>query len=143
MADVGWKALAVNVSDIAAMGGRPIAAVVAVSGATADDVDELYGGIEAGAERFCCPIVGGDLSSAATLSVVISIIGAAAGVPVLRSGARPGDALFVTGALGSSSAGLRILQSDAGAIGELVDAHRRPQARVEEGESAAAAGATA
>jgi thiamine-monophosphate kinase len=135
-----------------------MAAVVAVAGPPDTDLDRLYEGISAAAERWACPVVGGDLVSSPTLVVTVTVIGDgdADGAdgggdsdrpPVPRSGARPADVLFVTGPLGASAAGLRLLRAgnsggDAAAE-RLVAAHRRPQARVEEGQVARRAGATA
>ena len=146
--DMGWKALVANLSDIAAVGGRPLAAVVTVSGPLGEvDVGLLYDGLLAAAEVYRCPVVGGDLSSAPTLVVSVAIVGDAGPAsppPVLRSGARPGDVLFLTGPLGSSAAGLALLRAGRAADGaDLVLAHRRPRARVPEGAAARAAGATA
>jgi thiamine-monophosphate kinase len=141
-ADAGWKVLASNVSDVAAMGGRPWRCVVAIAGGTAEQLRGVSEGLAEAAERWSCPLVGGDLSAGDQLVVSVSILGLATR-PVLRSGARPGDVLLVTGPLGASAAGLRLLRADATATGPLVDAHRRPDARVEEGVTAADAGATA
>jgi len=145
--DLGWKALAVNVSDVAAMGGRPLHALVCVAGPPDTDLDLLYAGIAAAAEEYRCAVVGGDLSNAASLTVAVAVTGECpGGRPVLRSGARPGDALLVTGPLGRSAAGLAALHSpdrQAKAYAEYVEAYRRPRARVAEGMVAAATGATA
>ena len=143
--DLGWKALAVNVSDIAAMGGLPRHALVTVCGPPTTDLDLLYRGIAEAAEAYACPVVGGDLSEARELAVTMAVVGHAGPPgPVLRSGARPGDAVFVTGPLGSSAGGLRLLRDGrAGRDDPLVAAHRRPRARVAEGGAARAAGATA
>ena len=144
--DVGWKALAVNVSDVAAMGGRPLHALVTVAGPLGEiDVDGLYDGLLAAADVFACPVVGGDLVAAPVLMVSVAVTGTLdGGPPLLRSGAAPGDLLFVTGPLGSSAAGRELLRSGRG--GEAPDlalAHRRPRARVAEGRTARTAGATA
>lgn len=144
LADVGWKALSVNVSDIAAMGGRPTAAVVAVAGPLVGDLEPLYAGLAEAAAYYGCPVVGGDLSSATELVVSVAVLGASGDRdPVLRSGARPGDRILVTGRLGRAAAGLRLLAGDPRQTGDLANAHRRPLARLEEGRVAAAAGATA
>lgn len=143
--DLGWKAVAVNVSDIAAMGGRPTHALVSVAGPPHVDLVTLYEGIRAAAEEYGCPVVGGDLASCKELVVSVAVAGDCEDrPPVLRGGALPGDALFVTGPLGASAAGLRLLREGRADEGpELVAAHRRPKARVEEGRAARAAGATA
>lgn len=107
---VGRKAIAVNLSDIAAMAARPIAAVVAGglprTGGRAL-AEELYLGMREIADAFACPIVGGDTNSwdgGLVLSVTLLGLATERG-PVLRSGARPGDWLFVTGPLGGSILG--------------------------------------
>jgi thiamine-monophosphate kinase len=144
--DVGWKALAVNVSDVAAMGGRPLYALVTVAGPLGEvDVDALYDGLLAAAEAFACPVVGGDLVAAPVLMVSVAVTGTLDGRdPLLRSGAAPSDLLFVTGPLGSSAAGLELLRTGRGSEApDLVLAHRRPRARVAEGQAARTAGATA
>jgi thiamine-monophosphate kinase len=109
--DLGWKALAVNVSDVAAMGGRPLCALVTLAGPLAEvDVDALYEGLMAAADEYACPIVGGDLAAAPVLMVSVAVVGTVeGGRPVLRGGASPGDVLCVTGPLGSSAAGLELL----------------------------------
>jgi thiamine-monophosphate kinase len=144
--DVGWKALAVNVSDVAAMGGRPLHALVTVAGPLRDaDFDALYEGLLEAAGAFACPVVGGDLSAAPALVVSVAVTGTLdGGPPVLRSGASPADLLFVTGPLGSSAAGLAMLRAGrAGEAPDLALAHRRPRPRLAEGRAARTAGATA
>ena len=146
--DLGWKALVANVSDIAAVGGRPTHALAVVAGPLGEvDVDLLYDGLTAAADAYRCPVVGGDLSSAPTLVVAVAVAGDGAPgdrPPVLRSGAAPGDTLLVTGPLGSSAAGLALLRADrAGEAPDLALLHRRPRARLAEGAAARAAGATA
>jgi thiamine-monophosphate kinase len=154
--DVGWKALAVNVSDIAAMGGVPRYALVSLGAPAATPVatlEALYDGIGECARAFGVSVVGGDTVGADRLIVSVAVLGEAgrAGV-VTRGGARSGDVVCVTGSLGGAGAGLRLLRAaneDRGAT-ELLDlypslalAHRRPTPRVREGMAAAAAGATA
>ena len=103
---IGWKALACNISDIAAMGGVPRWAVVSLglpSGTAVRFVEELYRGLERCARRFGMAIVGGDTVRAPQVVVDVAIVGT---VPpahlVLRRGARVGDVLCVTGRLGGS-----------------------------------------
>ena len=146
--DLGWKAVVANVSDLAAVGGRPGYAVVTVAGPLARlDFDTLYAGLLAAADAYECPVVGGDLSSSPVLVVSVAVTGDAGTEPpgpVLRSGAAPGDILFVTGPCGASAAGLALLQTGrAGEAPDLALAHRRPRARLDEGTAARLAGATA
>jgi thiamine-monophosphate kinase len=107
---VGRKALAVNLSDIAAMGGRPLAAVVSVAlprRGTKQLAEELLHGMEALAEEFACPLVGGDTNTwNGPLVLSLTVLGEPGPRgPILRSGAKPGDWLLVTGSLGGSLAG--------------------------------------
>src|SRR5262245_59104806 len=110
---VGRKALAVNLSDIAAMGGRPVAAVVSVGLPRAKDsevqnlAEELYLGMRDIADDFDTAIVGGDTNSwDGGLVVSVALLGDAGPQgPILRSGAKPGDWLLVTGPLGGSILG--------------------------------------
>ena len=143
--DMGWKAMSVSVSDVAAMGCRPLYALVTVCGPPDTDIDLLYVGIAQAVEAYKCPVVGGDLVGASQLAVSVAVAGETAHrMPVLRAGALPGDRVFVTGRLGASAAGLRLLR--AGTIGPdhpLALAHKRPWARLREGRAARAAGATA
>jgi thiamine-monophosphate kinase len=150
--DVGWKALAVNVSDIAAMGGTPAFALVTLclpSDARVEDIDALYAGLAACAEAYGVTIAGGDIVAAPVFAISVVLTGDAApgadGFPALlrRDGARPGDAIAVTGALGGSAGGLRALLEDAAASPEsaaLIERHMRPRPRVDAGHAAITAG---
>lgn len=144
LADLGWKALAVNASDLAAMGCRPSRAVVTVSGPDPRAVDDLYEGLAAAAVAFGCPIVGGDLTSAGVLVISVTVVGDGEvdPRPVARGGARPGDEIWVSGPLGAASAGLRALRV-GNAAPDLARAHARPTPRIEEGVAARELGATA
>ena len=103
---IGWKALACNVSDIAAMGGLPLAAVVSLGIPPKTPirfVDELYHGLASCAHRFNCPVVGGDTVRSPRVVIDVAILGTVESRHLtLRSGARVGDAVFVTGRLGGS-----------------------------------------
>ena len=104
---VGRKAMARNLSDIAAMAATPIGAVVSVSlpkGFARRDAECVYAGLREVGDEFACPLVGGDLSVwAAPLAISVTVFGRPAGIgPVLRSGARPGDAVCVPGAFGGA-----------------------------------------
>lgn len=143
-ADVGWKAMVATLSDVASMGAVPWVALSTL--VVPDHLEALVvnDGVADASEAFSCPVVGGDVSSGACLVVAISALGLLAGTapPMLRSGARPGDALVVTGPLGASSAGLRALRTTASSPSAhlLIRAHRRPTPRLVEGEVARRAG---
>jgi thiamine-monophosphate kinase len=142
--DLGFRATVAALSDLAAMGGRALGVVVAICARADADVMEL----EAGAIEACvasgCAVVGGNLSVAPTTSVAVSALGEAPpGGAVRRGGARAGDALFVTGPLGGSAAGLRRRRDGAALDDRLVAVHRRPVPRLHEGALAARSGATA
>lgn len=150
LADLGWKAMAVNLSDIAAMGGRPAHALVSVVGLSAGELEELYEGIAEAAAEYGCNVVGGDLSAGHEAVVSVAVTGWVDGGPVLRSGARPGDSIWVSAPLGAAAAGLRLLKQAgpgphnwAPADRALVGAHARPRPALEEGVAARGAGATA
>jgi thiamine-monophosphate kinase len=133
--DLGYKASAVNMSDLAAMGAEAEGLLVGL-GAPADaDVEqvvELYEGLnEAGV-----PVVGGDTTRAQSWFLSVTAFGASERVPG-RAGAVPGDVLVVTGPLGGSAAGRHILEHGLQGFDELVEAHRRPPLRLEEGRALA------
>jgi thiamine-monophosphate kinase len=137
---LGRKAITVNVSDVAAMGGRPVAAVVTLALGPDDDlafVEELYRGFEDAASLYGLTIAGGDTARApGGLMLNVTLLGAAP-QPVLRSGAHAGDMLLVSGTLGDSAAGLALLQNPAVMVSEdvreyLLARHHDPRARLEE-----------
>jgi thiamine-monophosphate kinase len=115
---LGGKAIAVNVSDITAMGGTPVAALVSLALGARDDlafVEELYRGLEEACELYGLTLCGGDTSrSPDALFINVTLVGEGASTraPLLRNGAQSGDAILVTGTLGDSAAGLAILQSE-------------------------------
>lgn len=142
--DLGFKAVAAAVSDLAAMGGRPKGAVIAVSSPPGTDLEELHRGIADAAVITACPIVGGDLTRGHDVAVAVTVFGECPGKgAVLRSGARPDEKILVTGPLGRSAAGLRRRRAGASLTDELVVAHRRPWPRLAEGVAARNAGASA
>ena len=141
--DVGYKAVAVNVSDVAAMGGVP-RFVLASSGAMeAETTLHCMEGVLRACEDFGVYPLGGDTTGADLLTVDVSILGQLAHAPVLRSGARPGDLLAVTGELGASVAGLLALENGDTGQERLVKKHLRPEPRVGSGRAAARLGAHA
>jgi thiamine-monophosphate kinase len=147
-ADVGHKALAVALSDLAAMGAEGAHAYVALAVPAwlgESDALELVAAMEQLAETTGTTIAGGDVVSAPQLLVSVTVTGWADTEDslVYRDGARPGDLIGVTGELGASGTALELLDSDPGAAGPLVDRHRRPEPRLEEGQALAAAGVTA
>lgn len=148
--DLGYKAIAVNVSDVAAMGASPRAAVCQLSLSGAVDaawVMELFGGMREACDEYALWLVGGNLSRSGEVEIVVTATGEVApGRAVLRSGARPGDRLVVTGNLGASAAGLRLSREraiDGDEQRALIRRSVRPTARVGEGAALARAGATA
>jgi len=141
--DLGWKAMAACISDIAAMGGEPDYAVVAVAGPAGTDLGLLYEGIAAASTEYRCPVVGGDLANAPRLVVTVTVTGSSRGEPVLRSGAHPGDLIWVTGLLGAAAAGLRLYRDGRRGPDPLLAAHARPRAEIAAGRAARTCGATA
>lgn len=106
-ADIGWRAVAVNVSDIAAMGGSTHSVLVSVVGPDSTDLDAIYVGVDEACSAFGCEVAGGDLSGGERLVIAVTALGRCANgvTPVLRSGARPGDRVWVSGPLGGAAAG--------------------------------------
>jgi thiamine-monophosphate kinase len=130
---LGRKALAVNISDIAAMGGTPREAVISIAIPNSVDVeylDALYDGMKSMAREFDVNLLGGDTTSSPEHLVInIALVGEEAEDEILyRSGAKPGDVIFLTGDVGSSAAGLDILlnKREIDCWTELMEAHYNP-----------------
>lgn len=149
-ADIGHKAAARNLADVAAMGAVPTALLVGFAGPgdlAVEWVTELAAGIAAECASVGAAVAGGDTSSAETLLLAIAALGDLAGRdPVTRGGARPGDVIAVAGTLGSAAAGFDLLLAgamlDAPGLADLASAHRRPSPPYSAGPEAAALGAT-
>jgi thiamine-monophosphate kinase len=138
---IGWRTMAVNLSDIAAMGAEPFGALAALALPAATEAaffDQLLDGLCDLGLRLNCPLIGGNLArDPAHLSLTLTVLGRVPrGNAVLRGGARPGDEIWVSGQLGGSAAGLRtFLQSIsvADAVGAaLRQRYTQPQPRVRE-----------
>ncbi len=159
-ADVGYRAAVQNLADVAAMGARPTALVVALV-VPPDVTPDWLADLAAGFAEACgdVGVVGGDLSAGTELSVAVTALGDLEGrAPVRRDGARPGDVLAHAGTLGRSAAGLAALaaglagtdggqgaaaESGTDAIADAVRGYLRPHSPLEAGVAAALAGATA
>jgi thiamine-monophosphate kinase len=147
--DVGWKALAVNVSDIAAMGGKPHLALVTLMlppDFCVEDALALYRGLNECAVEYGVTVAGGDVVGSPVFAVTVALSGWAytprLGQPVVlrRDTARKGDLVAVSGTLGDSAGGVRLLLSGSTATGDdhraLIAAHQRPRPRVALAEAA-------
>jgi thiamine-monophosphate kinase len=131
-ADLGYRAVAVNLSDIAAMAARPLWMTLALTmpPTSGEWVESFARGLFAAADEHGLALVGGDTTGGAGIVVSVQITGdVEAGKALLRSGARPGDTIYVTGTLGDAAAGLSMMGS--GSADEfLLGRFRRPQARI-------------
>lgn len=144
--ELGWKSAAVNISDIAAMGGRPESAFLSIAlpgGFGPEWVDEFIAGFRELAGRFGVALLGGDTSASDDkLFINVTLLGSCEGGKALkRSGALPGDLVCVTGTLGDSGAGLRLVleqasgaaSAESGIARYLLRRHCKPEPRVAEG----------
>ncbi len=128
--DLGYKAIAVNISDVAAMGGVPRRAVVGlgvVPGLEVEWLEGLYVGMQECCKQFDMAVVGGDVTRSNQIIISVALLGNPAGrLFVERGNARVGDAICVTGTLGESAAGLRLLKAGKRDRLDLLRAHLRP-----------------
>jgi thiamine-monophosphate kinase len=141
--DLGWKAVATNISDVAAMGAKPTALVVALAVPKETEItwlEQFADGLQAAVNHFCpnAEIVGGDLAGAEQIVIAVTAHGDLEGrEPILRTGAKPGDILAVAGTLGQAACGLSLLQSgnqDAiSAYDDWVNIQKRPIPPIQSG----------
>jgi thiamine-monophosphate kinase len=138
---LGWRGMAANLSDIAAMGGWPLYAIVSLGlpqNLTVDSVEEMYRGMRSLADEFRTSIIGGDTTHTPDgLLISMAVVGQVMESQLVRrSGAQAGDALFVTGTLGDSEAGLKVLKSQNQSFREkfarTVEQHLTPRPRIHE-----------
>ena len=144
--ELGWKAIASNISDVASMGGLPTYALITLGlppETRVDDIEEMYRGMLEIGEEYGMGVVGGDIVRSPVFFVTTALAGVTWRSPLLRSNARPGDAVAVTGWLGSSAGGLRLMLDPAFAQGRdatskaagfLREAHRKPAPAVQSGQ---------
>ena len=129
-ASVGWKLVAVNLSDLAAKGAEPLAALMSATISGDGEWEEGFvAGVAAACESYGLPLVGGDtiaLPIGAPRVLGLTAIGRGGGHVPARSGGKPGDRLWLVGTLGDAAAGLAALEADRHAEGVLVEAYRRP-----------------
>ena len=145
--ELGWKAIASNISDVASMGGLPTYALITLglpAETRVDDIEEMYRGMLEIGEEYGMGVVGGDIVRSPVFFVTTALAGVTRQAPLLRSTASPGDAVAVTGWLGSSAGGLRLMldspDATGGAAEFLRQAHRRPVPAVRAGQVLASAG---
>lgn len=129
-ASVGWKLVAVNLSDLAAKGAAPAGALLSLTIAGPGEWEQAFlGGVEAACESYGLPLLGGDtiaLPAGSPRVLGLTAIGRAGDRVPDRAGAKEGDALWLVGTLGDAAAGLALLTVDRNADGPLVDIYRRP-----------------
>jgi thiamine-monophosphate kinase len=136
-ASVGWKLVAVNLSDLAAKGATPAGALLSLTIAGPGEWELAFlGGIEAACESYGLPLIGGDtigLPVGAPRVLGLTALGKSGERVPERAGAQAGDALWLVGTLGDAAAGLALLRNDRSADGPLVDIYRRPIPQLEAG----------
>lgn len=136
-ASVGWKLVAVNLSDLAGKGATPAGALLSMtlSGDPNWD-DEFLTGVEHACESYALPLIGGDtiaLPEGAPRVFGLTAIGRCGERTPAREGGKPGDALWLIGTVGDAAAGLALLRADKSTVGTLVDIYRRPIPQLEAG----------
>ena len=136
-ADIGWKLAAVNLSDLAAKGAKPVGCLLNYALSDDDGWDAAFlEGLGEALARHAMPLLGGDtvqMPKGAPRSYSLTALGEATGPVPVRSGAQAGDRLYLTGPVGDAGVGLDLLRAMPGASGPLVEAYRRPRPRLAEG----------
>jgi len=140
--DLGWKSLASNISDVASMGGLPAYALVTLGlppETEVSDLESLYQGMLEISNEYKMVIIGGDMVRSPVVFITVALTGVMQGQPMVRTGARPGDLVAVTGHLGSSGGGLKLMLAGDTIKREAADylreSHRRPRPAVAVGQS--------
>ena len=135
--DVAWKLVAVNLSDLAGKGARPLGVLLGYA-LGKDDWDRAFiAGLATALQAFALPLLGGDtvaMPEGAPRALGLTAIGAATGPVPARDGARPGDHLWVSGTIGDAGAGLRLLESGKNESAGLIERYRSPRPRLEAGQ---------
>jgi thiamine-monophosphate kinase len=140
-ASVGWKLVAVNLSDLAGKGATPAGALLSMT--LCDESrwdDEFLTGVEHACESYGLPLIGGDtiaLPEGSPRVLGMTVIGRTGEHTPARDGGRPGDALWLVGTVGDAAAGLALLSADKTAVGPLIDIYRRPVPQLEAGRALA------
>lgn len=140
--DLGWKSLASNISDVASMGGVPAYALVTLGlppETEVSNLESLYNGMLEISNEYGLAIVGGDMVRSPVFFITVALTGVMQGHPMVRTTATPGDLVAVTGYLGSSGGGLKLMLEDASehsdAADYLIASHRRPRPEVAVGKT--------
>jgi thiamine-monophosphate kinase len=145
--DLGWKSLASNISDVASMGGLPAYALVTLGlppETEVADLQILYEGMLEISNEYKMAIIGGDMVRSPVVFITVALTGVMQGQPMVRTGAQPGDLVAVTGHLGSSGGGLKLMLAgdtqpgdtqEGQAADYLRESHRRPRPAVAVGQS--------
>lgn len=134
--DIGYKSLAANISDVAAMGGYPMYYLVSITipkNWTQEELTSIYDGMKSLGEQYEMDLIGGDTTSGKTMVLSVFVIGKVEkGKRLLRSNARDGDAVFVSGTVGDAAGGLDILLHNKNAVKfeTLIEYHQRPRPQV-------------
>ncbi len=132
---IGIKAMESNLSDIAAMGGVPLYAVISIAlqdDTTVDQVEQIYSGLYETAEKYNVDIIGGDTTHGANLVISLTLIGETKGNKVItRTGAKPGDIVKVSGPLGGSEAGFLLLKKKIPGFERVKKLHTEPSCRLD------------